>query len=131
MDPSFFRYIWRNSRREQIAILLLILASLPFYWLSLDVPKRIVNEALQGRAFQEGNTTAPLFNFTLTLPESLGGYTLLKSDGMAFDQIGYLLVLSFMFLGFVLINGAFKYKINIDKGVMAERLVRRLRFDLF
>ena len=131
MDPNLFRYIWRNSRREQIAILLLILGSLPFYWLSLEVPKRIVNEALQGEAFRDGNTEATLFNWSIGLPEFLGGFTLVDFDGFAFDQINYLLALSFMFLGFVLINGAFKYKINIDKGVMAERILRRLRFDLF
>ena len=131
MDPSLFRYIWRNSRREQIAILMLILFSLPFYWLSLDVPKRIVNEALQGEAFRDGNTTATLFRFSFDLPDWLGGYNVNLFDGVAYDQIGYLLALSFLFLAFVLINGAFKYRINIDKGVLAERLLRRLRFDLF
>lgn len=131
MDPNLFRYIWTHSKREQIAILLLILASLPFYWLSLDVPKRIVNEALNGEAFRDGKTEAKLFEFTLSLPDFLGGASWKISDGMAFDQIGYLLALSFMFLGFVLINGFFKYRINIDKGILAERLLRRMRFDLF
>ena len=68
----------------------MIVASLPFYWLSLDVPKRIVNEALQGEAFQNGNTTANLFSFSIGLPEFLGGGTLKLLDGYDFDQIGYL-----------------------------------------
>jgi putative ABC transport system ATP-binding protein len=131
VDPNLFRYIWKHSKREQIAILLLILASLPFYWLSLDVPKRIVNEALNGEAFRNGKTEAKLFEFTIGLPEFLGGMSWKISDGFAFDQIGYLLGLSFMFLAFVLINGFFKYRINIDKGILAERLLRRMRFDLF
>lgn len=114
-----------------MAILVLIVAALPFYWMSLDVPKRIVNEALQGEAFVDGETTARLFNIAFDLPEFLGGGTLTIFEGRLFDQIGYLLALSFMFLIFVLINGAFKYKINIDKGVLAERMLRRLRFDLF
>ena len=40
-------------------ILAVVLASLPFYFLSLDLPRKIVNEAIQGRAFESGNQTAP------------------------------------------------------------------------
>ncbi|MEM9360701.1 MAG: ABC transporter transmembrane domain-containing protein, partial [Pseudomonadota bacterium] len=131
MNPNLFRYVWQHSKREQIAILFLIIAALPFYWMSLDVPKRIVNEALQGEAFTDGKTTANMFNFSFGLPDFLGGGTLTLFEGFDFDQIGYLLALSFLFLLFVLINGAFRYRINIDKGVLAERMLRRLRFDLF
>lgn len=131
MDPNLFRYIWKNSRREQISILFLIVASLPFYWLSLEIPKRIVNEALGGQAFLDGRTEAKLLEVSISLPSFLGGYTFNIFNGIAFDQVGYLLALSFMFLSFVLVNGAFKYKINIDKGILAERLLRRMRFDLF
>lgn len=131
MDPNLFRYIWRNSKPEQIKILLLILASLPFYWMSLDIPKRIVNEALRGEAFRDGQTVAPLLAMKFSLPSFLGGGTYDLFDGFQLDQISYLMGLSFLFLGFVLVNGAFKYRINIDKGVLAERLLRRMRFDLF
>ena len=34
MEPNLFKYIWRHSKREQIFILLLVLLSLPFYFLS-------------------------------------------------------------------------------------------------
>jgi putative ABC transport system ATP-binding protein len=36
-----------------------------------------------------------------------------------------------MFLFFTLVNGAFKYVINVRKGVLGERMLRRLRFELF
>ncbi len=130
MDPNLFRYIWTHSRRDQIFVLFLIAGSLPFYWLSLDVPKRIVNEALQGEAFVNGVTEAKLFTFSLPLPEVLGG-TIVVSEGFLFDQISYLFALSFLFLFYVLANGAFKYGINILKGMLAERMMRRLRFELF
>ena len=52
MEANLFRYVWTHSRRDQIVVLLLIAASLPFYWLSLEIPKRIVNEALLGGAFR-------------------------------------------------------------------------------
>lgn len=131
MDANLFRYVWQHSKREQIFVLGLIALSLPFYWLSLDVPKRIVNEALQGRAFQDGNTTATLFSASIQLPEFLGGGEFVISDGWAFDQLHYLFALSFLFLFFVLCNGAFKYVINLRKGILGERMLRRLRYDLF
>src|SRR4051812_11712118 len=46
MEKSLFRYIWRHSRRDQLIISMVVLASLPFYFASLDLPKRIVNEAI-------------------------------------------------------------------------------------
>ncbi|MFT7576907.1 MAG: putative ABC transport system ATP-binding protein [Alphaproteobacteria bacterium] len=130
MDPNLFRYIWTHSRSDQIFVLILIALSLPFYWLSLDVPKRIVNEALQGEAFVNGVTEARLFSLSLPLPDWLGG-TLVFSQGFLFEQINYLFALSFLFLFYVLANGAFKYAINILKGMLAERMMRRLRFELF
>lgn len=130
LDPNLFRYIWTHSRRDQIFVLFLIAGSLPFYWLSLEVPKRIVNEALQGEAFVSGVTEARLFTFSIPLPEAWGG-SLVVSEGFLFDQISYLFALSFLFLFYVLANGAFKYGINILKGMLAERMMRRLRFELF
>ena len=75
MEPRLFRYIWDHSRREQLIILAVILVSLPFYWVSLDVPKRIVNDAIQGRAFKDGRTTSKVFEFSVGLPDLLGGGT--------------------------------------------------------
>ena len=54
MDRNLFRYIWKHSRREQLLILGIVLLSLPFYFVSLDLPKYIVNDAIQGRAFTGG-----------------------------------------------------------------------------
>jgi len=131
LDTNLFRYVWRHSRREQIGILLLILASLPLYFVSLDIPRLIVSDALQGEAFRGGRTTASLFEWSVTLPQFLGGNKVVLFQGMELDQIEYLLALSFLFLLLVLINGAFKYVINIRKGVLGERILRRMRFELF
>jgi len=128
---NFFRYVWQHSRREQIYVLCFVVASLPFYWWSLDVPKRIVNEAIQGSVFSEGNTQARLFDFSISLPGFLGGATYQITDGLMLAQLPYLFALSMLFLALTLINGWFKYIINIRKGVLGERMLRRLRFDLF
>ena len=131
MDKSLFRYIWRHSRREQLVILAVVLASLPFYFLSLDLPRKIVNEAIQGRAFESGNQTAPILNLQLSLPSFLGGGAYTLFEGFAVDRLTLLFGLSGLFLLLVLINGAFKYYINVSKGALGERMLRRMRFDLF
>jgi putative ABC transport system ATP-binding protein len=51
--------------------------------------------------------------------------------GYDLDQLDYLMVLCGIFLVLVLINGGFKYFINVYKGVVAERMLRRLRYMLF
>jgi putative ABC transport system ATP-binding protein len=131
LDSNLFRFIWRHSRRDQLVILGVIFASLPFYWISLDIPKLIVNDALLGRAFKDGQTTATLFHWSLELPSVLGGGSILLSNGLQFEQMQYLFVLSGLFLLLVVINGAFKYFINISKGILGERMLRRMRFTLF
>src|SRR3954468_2765950 len=130
MDKSLFRYIWRHSKRDQLVIFLVVLVSLPFYFASLDLPKRIVNEAIQGRPFADGRTTARFLDIVLPLPDARGGPIRLFA-GFEVDRLTLLSGLSGLFLFFVLVNGAFKYWINVAKGALGERMLRRLRFDLF
>lgn len=131
MDKSLFRYIWRFSKREQLAIFAVVIASLPFYFWSLDLPKRIVNDAIQGGAFAEGAAEARFFIIAFDLPAFMGGVAVELFEGFRVDQLGLLFGLSMLFLALVLINGAFKYVINVAKGALGERMLRRLRFDLF
>ena len=129
--PGLFSFIWRHSRREQIVILLIVLASMPFYFASLDLPKSIVNDAIQGRAFPDGKLLANVLHIRLALPQFLGGGLLYDFPGFAVPRLGYLAVLSGLFLILVLVNGAFKYVINMRKGKLGERVLRTLRMDLF
>ena len=52
-------------------------------------------------------------------------------EGFQVGRLGLLFGLSSLFLFFVIVNGAFKYWINVAKGVLGERMLRRMRFDLF
>jgi putative ABC transport system ATP-binding protein len=108
-----------------------VLASLPFYFMSLDLPRQIVNQAIQGEAFRDGNSTAPLLHLSYEWPRWLGGGTLEIFEGFQVGRLGLLFGLSTVFLFFVIINGAFKYWINVAKGILGERMLRRMRFDLF
>lgn len=53
MESSIFRFILRHSVRQQIVLTLMTLASFPFLYASLDLPKRIVNEAIAGKKLPE------------------------------------------------------------------------------
>ena len=131
MQKSLFRYIWTHSRRDQLLVCAVVLVSQPFYFMSLDLPRQIVNQAIQGEAFKDGNVTAPFLKLGFDLPEWLGGGSWQIFEGFEVGRLGLLLGLSGLFLLFVVINGLFKYWVNVAKGVLGERMLRRLRFDLF
>lgn len=130
MEPNLFKYVWRHSRAEQLTILVLVLVSLPFYYLSLNLPKQIVNEGIQGQGFEAPGSTQKLFHFELPYGEALFGQPVTLFDGFDLVQRDMLLALSFVFLSLVIVNGIFKLVINTRKGRMGERLLRRLRFEL-
>lgn len=110
VERSLFKYIIRFSRRDQILLTLMAAASFPFLYLSYDVPKTIVNQAIAPkRPF-----TAKDIGFDIVL-----------------DQLPYLFLLCGAFVALVLINQGFKYAINVYKGRTAERMLRRIRFELY
>lgn len=106
MERNIFRYILKHSWRDQCMIVLLTLLSFPVLYSTLELPKQIINEGISGKDF----------------PREVLGHS--------FDQIPYLLLLCFAFLGAVLLNNGFKYVINNMKGRTGERLLRRFRFEL-
>lgn len=107
MEPTIFKFIFKYSRKEQIVLLIWTFVSFPFLYLSLDLPKTIINQAIGGTQF-------PKVIF-----------------GMQFEQIPYLMLLCAFFLVLVFINGGFKYFLNVYRGVVGERMLRRLRYQLF
>ena len=129
MERSLFRYILRFSRRDQLLIVPLVVASMVLYFLSLDLPKTIINVPIQGRGFPDPDSTVRFLQLTLNLPEFLGGAWRLF-DGFDLGRLPYLLVLSLAFLGLIVANGLLKLRINTMKGWMGERMLRRLRFAL-
>jgi putative ABC transport system ATP-binding protein len=135
MEPNLFKYIWKHSWREQLFIVAIVIVSQIPYYLSLDLPKQIVNEPIQGQGFEAPGDVARFLVVHIPVPDFL---RFLAPDGMLhlFDgfeltRIPYLIALSMTFLVLVLINGGFKLQINTMKGRMGERMLRRLRFELF
>ena len=135
MESNLFKYIWRHSWREQLVILAIVLVSQVPYFMSLDLPKAIVNEPIQGKGFETVDATARYFAISFDLPQFLApdaaDSTVHVFNGFEFGRTDYLIVLSLTFLTLVLINGFFKLQINTMKGRMGERMLRRLRYELF
>ena len=130
MERSLFSYIWRHSRPEQVVILLLVFLAQIFYFMSLTVPKSVINNGIQGNAFKTSKTI-PFLVWELDLTAIFPGRVIRFFDGFQVDQLQYLVVMSFVFLGAVIVNGLFKKTINTQKGRMGERMLRRLRYELY
>src|SRR4051812_39279040 len=112
MERSLFGFIIRYSKRDQLLIVPLVVATMVVYYLSLDLPKTIINQAIQGTSFPT--------------PESVR-----KFLGFELHRIPYLFALSVLFLSLIVLNGWLKFQINTMKGWMGERMLRRLRYSLF
>jgi putative ABC transport system ATP-binding protein len=111
MDRSLFGFIIRYSKRDQLLIVPLVVATMVVYYLSLDLPKTIINQAIQGTSFPS--------------PESVRNFL-----GFQLHRIPYLFALSVLFLSLIVLNGWLKFQINTMKGWMGERMLRRLRYSL-
>ncbi len=82
------------------------LSLFPLLFLTLELPKRIINDAIGA-----SSDTLNFFGFEL-------------------GQIAFLMALCGAFLLSVFAHGIMKMRINTMKGVLAERLLRRLRYTL-
>ncbi|MFZ5673885.1 MAG: ABC transporter transmembrane domain-containing protein [Pseudomonadota bacterium] len=131
MDKNLAKYIWRHTSRHQIWILFIILLSMPTYFLSLDLPKQIVNGPIQGDGFSTPDAQEVFLRIVIDLPDWLSkAEPLVLFDGFSLDRLQMLMALSGAFLVLVIVNGLFKLYINTFKGRLGERMLRRLRFQL-
>jgi putative ABC transport system ATP-binding protein len=131
MEQNLFRYIWRNSWRDQSLILVIVVIAQVFYFVSLDLPKQIVNRAIQGEAFQNGAATATFLHFSFGPYPSLGIPEFTLFPGFELERLPYLVALCFSFLFFVVVNGWLKQMVNTEKGRLGERMLRRMRYELY
>ena len=131
MQMSLFRYIWTQTRAQQVWIVVVILASMPFNYFMLDLPKYIVNGPIQARGFETENATQHFFQVKIPAPtfvSDTGSFELLH--GYDLNRLWSLIVLSGLFLLLVIINGLFKFYINTYKGRLGERMLQQLRYEL-
>src|SRR5258706_14624822 len=101
MERSLFGFILRYSKREQLMIVPLVVASMLIYFSMLDLPKAIINEAIQGKRFPEASSAVAFLKIHLNLPAFLGGGSLHLFDGFPMHQLPYLFALTFSFLALI------------------------------
>ncbi|MFC6673618.1 ABC transporter transmembrane domain-containing protein [Marinobacterium aestuariivivens] len=106
MERSIIRFILRYSLPQQIKLLILTFCSFPILYVSLELPKIIINDAI-------GDASSPK-----------------NVLGTVLEPVPYLLALCGFLLTMIVVNGVFKMRINTFKGIVGERLVRRLRYQL-
>lgn len=80
---------------------------MPLVYIGLEIPKLIINNALGG----------------VDIPDQIFGFDI--------NQIQYLLILCFAYLGLALLNGILKYFMSVYRGVLGERMLRRFRYTLY
>ena len=111
MEKGLYGFIWRYSKGFLLVITCVTIAFFPFLYFALELPKIIVNDALGSKPDAEA---FPRTYF-----------------GIDFDNTEYLLTLCFLFLLVLIVNGGITMSLFIFKGITSERLLRRLRFQLF
>ncbi len=106
LPKDLVSYAWKYSRRDQFILLAITVCAFPFLYFTLEIPKQIVNGAIGGSDF----------------PVDILGFQ--------FSQLGYLALLCGSFLLAVIASGLIKMQLNTMRGIVAERLLRRFRFQL-
>ena len=106
IEPTLFSFIWKYSKKDQLILLAVTSCLFPLLYLTLELPKRIINDAIGA-----GSSTVQFFGVTM-------------------DQVVLLGVLCGAFLLSVLCHGLLKMRINTMKGILSERMLRRFRYTL-
>ena len=106
-EPNLFKAVLAHSLRPQLIMIALSLTALPILYATLELPKLIVNNALDSNRF----------------PVSFIGWE--------FDQVSLLMLLCGLYLVAIFASGLNKYVLNTFKGFVSERFLRRLRLAIY
>lgn len=111
MEQKLLPFVWSNAKSDTLKTLFLTFLTFPVIYISLEIPKIIVNRAL-------GAGKEPV-DFPVTY------------FGVALDQIDYLLILCLLFITMIVANNGLKFFLNVQIGRTSERMLRRLRYHLY
>jgi len=104
---SVLGFIYKNSRRDQLALAALGVVSMPVLYLTLELPKIIINDVIDSSHFPT------------------------EYMGTSLSQEGFLAVASAIFLAALFTLGAIKFFVNVYKARVGERLLRRIRLMIY
>lgn len=107
LGQNLFRLVLTTSKKQQFWLFVLSLITMPILYLALELPKQIVNNALTSEQ------------------------SLVTVYGFELSQTSFLLWLSGLYLLVILLLGLNKYCLNVYKGRVTERFLRRLRLLIY
>jgi ABC-type multidrug transport system fused ATPase/permease subunit len=107
LTDGIFRLILRRTRIRQLTLLAIAAVAMPTLYLTLEIPKHIVNHAIAS------------------------ANEIIEIDNIAFSQVEFLVVLCLLYLASLLANGSIKYWLNVCQGRVGELLIRRLRLMVY
>jgi putative ABC transport system ATP-binding protein len=119
-----------HTKGLQAWIFVVILVSMPFYFYSLDLPKKIINSPIQGKGFQSAADTQLFLRIPLPFSDVLTGKTIILFQGFELTRLSFLVVLCLAYTVLLVLNGWFKLYINTYKGITGERVLRRIRYEM-
>ena len=107
LTDGIFKLILRRTRSRQIVLLLGAAAAMPTLYMTLEIPKHIINHAISA------------------------GQKIIEIGGVKFSQVEFLVALCIIYLASLLVNGSIKYWLNVYQGRVSELLIRRLRLMVY
>lgn len=107
LTDGIFKLILRRTRGRQIVLMLGAAAAMPTLYMTLEIPKHIINHAISA------------------------GQKSIDIQGVQFSQVEFLITLCILYLASLLINGLIKYWLNVYQGRVGELLIRRLRLMVY
>ena len=110
---------------------MVVVVFMPVYFQMLQLPKLVVNGPIQGDGFDTPGTTQPFLSIDLPFSDFLFRQSINTFGGFELKRLPMLVALCIGFLVAVALNGWFKLYIDTYKGKLGERLLRRLRHELF
>ncbi len=111
MEKSLVGFVWKHGKLDTIKTLIVTFMTFPVIYISLEIPKIIVNDALG--AGKEPVQFPTEFFWT------------------SMDQVTYLVALCMIFITMIVLNNWLKFVLNNQIGLTSERQMRRLRFKLY
>jgi putative ABC transport system ATP-binding protein len=119
-----------HTKGLQAWIFVVILVSMPFYFYSLDLPKKIINYPIQGKGFDSAADTQTFLRIALPFSDLLTGKTIVLFQGFELTRLSLLVALCVVYSALLVLNGWFKLYINTYKGITGERVLRRIRYEM-
>lgn len=111
MEKNLVRFVWKFGKWDTIKTLIVTFMTFPVIYISLEIPKIIVNKALGA-----GKTPVEFPTEFMWL---------------SMNQMTYLVVLCLIFITMIMLNNWLKFVLNTQIGLTSERMMRRLRFSLY